>query len=187
MTGPEAQAPATAARSTNQPTALPELGRGAQDKAPQVASRPSSEGASPAMLERAQEILRQIELHLAPGVRRLTLDLEPAELGRLAVQLSLRRGKLAAIVRAESAQALELLQARAGELRELFARQGLELDSLRLALGFGGERAGAGARDRAAASPADAASPVRPAPGTQPVQAAPHTTRPSTSLLDTYA
>jgi len=101
-------------------------------------------GATP--LERAQEILRQIQLHVAPGVRRLAFELEPGDLGRLAIQLTSRQGKVSAIVRAERPETLELLALQEDELRALLARRGITTDSVRLELGFGGERSSAGAR-----------------------------------------
>jgi hypothetical protein len=121
-------------------------------------------GADVAQLERASEILRQIQAHVAPGMRRIALELAPAELGRLSIQLALRTGRLAAIVRAESAETLELLQRHEDELQRVLARRGLDVASLRFELGFGpradarGRRAGARARPprtRAAAPPLD--------------------------------
>jgi len=85
---------------------------------------------------RADEILHQLELHLTPGVKRLTLELEPLELGRIAVQLALRAGKLSAIVRGERPETLALLQGRAEELTRLLSERGLAADELRFELGF---------------------------------------------------
>jgi hypothetical protein len=109
------------------------------------------------MLERAAEILRQIQLHATPHVRRLTLDLEPAELGRLSVQLALRAGKVTAIVRGEQPEALALLEQQEPGLLDVLARRGVAADSVRFELGFGGHRSRRGARP---ALPAPAASSV---------------------------
>ena len=92
--------------------------------------------ASPEEAERAQEILRQIRLHLAPGRRALTVELEPRELGRLSIEIALRNGRLFALVRAESPETLALLGARLPELLAALAEQGLEPESFELAQGF---------------------------------------------------
>jgi len=137
-------------------------------------------GPDTAQLERAQEILRQIRLHLAPGVRRLTLDLEPGELGRVAIQLTSRQGKVSAIVRAERRETLELLRLGDENLRAILAERGIETDSIRLELGFGGQRSPADPRARPATP-----STTMHEPESALAPASLH--RPSTSLVDTYA
>jgi hypothetical protein len=133
-------------------------------------------------VERAQEILRQIKMHLAPGMRRLTLDLEPAELGRLAIQLTRRPGRLNAVVRAAEPEALRLLQEREHELRSVLAERGIQVDSMRFELGFGGRAPGH--RERGA--PGVPAVPVSStAASTQAVPNSPPL--PSDTLVDTYA
>jgi hypothetical protein len=90
-------------------------------------------------------------------VRRLTLDLEPAELGRLSVQLALRAGKVTAIVRGEQPETLALLEQQEPGLLDVLARRGVAADSVRFELGFGEHRSRRGARP---ALPAPAASSV---------------------------
>lgn len=104
-------------------------------RAPATAAAPA-EGPEATPLARAEAILEQIRLHAAPGVRRLTLDLEPADLGRLSIQLALRSGRVTAIVRAEDARTLELLEQRSDELHALLDARGVRVDSLSFALGF---------------------------------------------------
>jgi len=104
-------------------------------RAPATAAAPA-EGPESAPLARAEAILEQIRLHAAPGVRRLTLELEPADLGRLSIQLALRSGRVTAIVRAEDARTLELLERRSDELHALLDARGVRTDSLTFALGF---------------------------------------------------
>ncbi|NOT30643.1 MAG: flagellar hook-length control protein FliK, partial [Planctomycetes bacterium] len=111
-----------------------------------------------AVLERASEILRQIRLHATPDVQRLTLELEPAELGRLSIQLALRAGKLTAIVRAESAATLEALEQRENELRSVLAERGITADSMRFELGFGQHSRGYARARAAAETPRERAS-----------------------------
>jgi hypothetical protein len=92
-------------------------------------------------LERAAEILRQIQLHTSTSVKRLTLDLEPAELGRLSVQLALRAGKVSAIVRSDRLETLELLQRHSGELLQVLSERGIAAESVRFERGFAHARA----------------------------------------------
>ena len=130
-------------------------------------SHPTPQGPDPAVLERAAEILRQIQLHATPHVRRLTLDLEPAELGRLSVQLALRAGRVAAIVRGENPETLALLEQREAELLQVLAERGIAAESVRFELGFGGQRSRRGARAPAESlpvpsGPAKSGSPLAP-------------------------
>jgi len=143
------------------------------------AAPPAPSGPDPALLERAQEILRQIELHLTPGVKRLTLDLEPAELGRLSIQLALRHGKVTAILRGEREETVALLAGGQDELRQVLARQGIVADSIRFEHGFTDRRPRSGARQDAPDPRSARALPPSAAPSPTP--------RRSTSLVDTYA
>ena len=87
----------------------------------------------------AADVLRQIRVHLAGGAREAILHLSPAELGRLQVRLTLREGRLAAVVRGESPEALELLGRHLPELRATFAEQGIEVADFQLELGLENE------------------------------------------------
>ena len=87
--------------------------------------------------ERADAILRQIKIHLFPGLREVNIDLEPRELGRLQIKLRLSGDRLEAHVRGESPEALDLLERHLPELRSALAEQGLEVSDFQLALGFG--------------------------------------------------
>lgn len=181
-----ATAPGGAALPDAEPAALAQILRLAQGKNVRAATPAQARAApDPALLERAGEILRQIRLHLSPLVRRLTLDLEPAELGKISVQLALRAGKVDAIVRAEHERTLELLQVRSAELRALFEQQGIEADSIRLELGFGRER---GARARAGlAVPTGAGARGTAGPPATAATTPPALRRSLNTLVDTYA
>lgn len=157
---------------------LPQLARPGSKAAQPATSPLPTPGPDPAVLERAAEILRQIQLHAAPGIRRLTLDLEPAELGRLSVQLALRAGKVAAIVRGENSETLELLQQRESELLQVLAQRGITADAVRFELGFSDSR-----RPRAAHASTPAV-PVLPAPASSIPCTAP---RDRAALIDLYA
>lgn len=134
---PTSVAPPPATEAT--PAAPPAAPKGSDaPRAAQVEEPASTPGAQQSA--RAEEILRQIDLHFTPGVKRLTLELEPLELGRLAIQLALRSGKLAAIVRGERPETLELLRGRTAELNKLLAERGIEADEVRFELGFRSSR-----------------------------------------------
>lgn len=151
----------SAPRGETQPLELPQAERGAPvrgARGPAVPTAPAQPDFGP--LQRAEEILRQIELHASPGVRRLTLDLDPADLGRLSIQLALRTGRVTAIVRAENPETLALLQEHEAELTGLLDRRGLRADSVSFELGFRSARS------------APASSPSRP-PRTDPRAAGP--------------
>ncbi len=128
------------------------------------ATRPASPGPAPepALIEQAAEVLRQLRAHLSPGLQRVLVHLSPPELGRMAIQVSLRKGRLDAVVRAESPQTLELLERHAPELRAMLAQEGIEAESLELHLGLGGERAGG--RDATDAPRADETARREPEP-----------------------
>jgi flagellar hook-length control protein FliK len=86
--------------------------------------------------ERAQDILRQIQLHWSAGAQRAVIHLQPAELGRIAIRLNVREGRVHAELRVERAATLEELNATLPELEELFSRHGLASGELELRLGF---------------------------------------------------
>ncbi|HEX6885528.1 MAG TPA: flagellar hook-length control protein FliK [Planctomycetota bacterium] len=135
-------APASEARvAAPAPEAPPPQAKPAAPAARAPDAAAPAEGPEAAPLARVEAILEQIRLHAAPGVRRLTLELEPADLGRLSIQLALRSGRVTAIVRAEDARTLELLERRSDELRTLLDARGVRTDSLTFALGFATPRA----------------------------------------------
>jgi flagellar hook-length control protein FliK len=142
----EVVAAASPAGAAPPPLATPPVERAEAPRAPQSTGATSApERAGTAVLERAEEVLRQIQLHLTPGVKRLTLELQPAELGRMAIQLALRGGKLTAIVRGERAETLEALEQHEPGLRAVLAGRGIAIDSVRFELGFDRSRTNASA------------------------------------------
>lgn len=180
----EAPALPGASTTTSEPVELAQILRAASAKGAKSVALPAAAGPDAAVLERAAEILRQIELHASADVKRLTLELEPAELGRLSIQLALRARRVTAIVRAENAGTLEALREREGELRDVLARRGIEADAVRFELGFGGSRSRGHAQAAAAAEETQRRG--------APASADPLTThatppRARASRLDTYA
>jgi flagellar hook-length control protein FliK len=135
---------AAGGRTRTEPPPLepPPVARAAVERGARPALAPeAAAGPEAPVLARAEEILRQIRLHATPNVQRLTLELEPADLGRLSIQLALRTGKVTAIVRAESARTLELLERREDDLLTLLSERGIRADSVRFEHGFGAPRA----------------------------------------------
>ena len=178
---PEAPAPAA---GEAKPVALAPARADGPRAEPAATSEPAP-APGEAALERAEEILRQIKLHLAPGVKRIVLDLEPVELGRLAVQLAWRAGKVSAIVRAERGETLALLAQRENDIGTLLAQRGIAADSVRLELGFQGQRRGG----QAAPPPSAPTPPSSPAHVALERERSAHPSDPSASraLVDTYA
>jgi len=89
--------------------------------------------------EQAANVLRQFRLHLTPGMRQATIQLQPAALGRISIRITLRNGEARTEIRAESAETLEALERHVPELRAALQNQGLETGDLELNLGFGQE------------------------------------------------
>ena len=87
--------------------------------------------------EQGAEVLKQVRLHLAPGLREATLHLQPAWLGRVTIKIAVRSGRARAELRAERAEALEALERHLPELRAALADRGFEDAEVDLALGLG--------------------------------------------------
>ncbi len=92
-----------------------------------------------ARTERAERILDQVRLRIRPELSEATVELRPRELGRIAIQLSVREGRVRASVRAERAEALAVLEAHVPELRAMFEAVGLEPHALEVGMGFAHE------------------------------------------------
>lgn len=101
-----------------------------------AAAPPRSEPAPTPAERHAADILRQLRLELAVGRHEARLQLEPADLGRIAVRLALERGKLRAEVRAESSDTLAVLQRHVPELRAMLEARGVTAESFDFQLGF---------------------------------------------------
>lgn len=117
----------------------------ALDKPPPTA--PHSE--PPLSADRAADVLRQVRLQLTPHMREAVIQLEPRELGRIAIKLSVSRGVVKAELRAEKRSTLDALERHAPELKTALERVGLSTNSLALELGFDGssaQRSGADGR-----------------------------------------
>jgi flagellar hook-length control protein FliK len=101
---------------------------GASAEAPRPAPQPAAQH------EHAADILRQVRLQLSPHLRRATIQLEPAALGRLDIRLEVRRGRVRAELAVERPETLHVLERHAPELRASLAAAGFEQAELSLSL-----------------------------------------------------
>lgn len=131
--GSRAQNTVPQAVAANAPSAEP---KAANESARTEAREPLPAPPEP---ERATEIIRQFRMQLNPGMKSALIELAPAELGRIRIEMKIDGGKLRAIVRAEKPEALAALEAHLPELRSALEQQGLVADDLDLGLGFDGD------------------------------------------------
>ncbi len=144
-----------------------EASRTAAPSSPATSNHTFSEGET-----RARDILRQVQLQFSPAGRQAVIQLQPAELGRMAFRLTVRGGKIDTEVRVERDTTLKDLQHALPELRAMLDREGMAGGNLSLTLGF--DQPGGGAfqadtqaseRDHAQAQPpAQSAPMLAPAP-----------------------
>ncbi len=90
-------------------------------------------------LEQAREILDQVRVKLAPGMREATIALTPAHLGRIGIKLEMRDKELVAVIRAERPEALQALEENLPDLRAMLEESGITAGEFDLGLGFQGE------------------------------------------------
>jgi flagellar hook-length control protein FliK len=110
--------------------------------------------------ERAAEVMRQFRMQLHPGLKSAMIELAPAELGRIRIEMKLDGDQLRAVVRAEKPEALAALEEHLPELRSALEQQGLVADDLDLGLGFdGGHEAQTGSFGGAQQPAAEAVEP----------------------------
>ena len=103
-----------------------------------AAEAPPEQPRAPLDSERAAEVLRQVRLRFSPELRQAVIQLEPRELGRISIKISVVRGVVRTELRAENASALEALERHAPELQAALERVGLGGGSFALQLGFDG-------------------------------------------------
>jgi flagellar hook-length control protein FliK len=116
------------------------LAEGVGDRAPEALERPATHAGD---IERAERVLQQLRLKIAPGLRRATLALEPANLGRITIALQVRDGRLEAVLRAEKVETLGVLEAHMPELRAMLEQSGIDAKNIDLGLGSEDDAPGA--------------------------------------------
>jgi flagellar hook-length control protein FliK len=89
--------------------------------------------------EQASDILKQVRLHLSPETRSATVNLKPAELGRVSIRIVVDGDQIQALVRAESPEALAALEQYMPELQAALGDRGFQEADIDLSLGFEGE------------------------------------------------
>jgi len=141
------------------------------------------------LIEHAAEVLQQIRFSLSRGAKEISVQLAPQDLGRLSIKLRVDDGRLSAVVRAENAQTLELLERQAPELRAILAQQGFDAENIELELGSTGDagaRAGEGGPGSEAGSDAPGSHATYGLEEEQTTES-PTELRVSDGLVDTYA
>lgn len=123
------------------PAAPESLGRSSDVAQGGAADAPAEPPRAPLDSERAAEVLRQVRLRFSPELRQAVIQLEPRELGRISIKISVARGVVRTELRAENASALEALERHAPELQAALERVGLGGGSFALQLGFDGSSA----------------------------------------------
>lgn len=103
---------------------------------PPPAAEPALEGTT------SNVQIEALRLELDADGRQARLELEPAELGRVAVQLELRAKSVRAVLRVESKHALEALQNQMPELRQAFEARGLSVAGIELRFEQGNAQGG---------------------------------------------
>ncbi len=83
-------------------------------------------------MERTAEIFRQMRMQLTPSTRHATINLVPADLGRIVIHLTVRGGRVTGDIRADKEDTLKILEAHAPELRAALEQNGFESTDLNL-------------------------------------------------------
>lgn len=144
-----AEATNTASASAGAPADVRDFATALESSAPRAAAAPRENPSAqettraapahtpaPGEAERAADILRQMRVHFAPQMRSATIQLTPAELGRISIRLHLQDGELRAVVRAEKRETLDALARHVPELRATLEQQGIQARQFELQLGF---------------------------------------------------
>jgi flagellar hook-length control protein FliK len=106
-------------------------------EAPKVEPPRETPGARSAQeLERAADILRQIRVQITPQLSEARIQLQPIELGRVSIHISLENGRMKTTVRAEKTETLQAIQTHLPELRASLRQHGIDAQEFQLTLGF---------------------------------------------------
>ena len=128
-----------AAQGAGSPTVELASKGAAETSAPEA----GAERAQAARLKLAERILDQIRLRIRPELGQATVQLEPRELGKVRIDLSLRDGTLRADLQVEHPETLATLETHLPELRSLIENAGLDAHDLELFLGLAEQGPGA--------------------------------------------
>ncbi len=100
------------------------------------APKEARETKPPQDLERAADILRQVRVQFAPRNGEAHIDLQPRELGRVSIHITVEDGKMRTEVRAEKREALDAIQAHLPELRATLRDSGIVAQDFTFSLGL---------------------------------------------------
>ncbi len=132
-----AETSSTGNRAAVAPTGQPDMSARLGDNASATKSEAPAPSTQPSLdAERSAEVLRQVRLRMSPELRQAVIQLEPRELGRIAIRISVARGVVRAELRAEEKATLDALQRHAPELKAALERVGLGAAEFALHLGF---------------------------------------------------
>jgi flagellar hook-length control protein FliK len=115
----------------------PLAARESRTEAPQaVTPREAPAARSVEQLEHAADVLRQIRVQITPQMTEARIQLQPLELGRVSIHLSLENGRMKTTVRAEKTETLQAIQTHLPELRAALRQHGIDAREFQLSLGF---------------------------------------------------
>lgn len=130
LDAPKAEAPASQNSSHSQKT----------ERAPEPVkvadTRETPAARSAQEVERAADILRQIRVQITPQLSEARIQLQPIELGRISIHLTVEDGRVKTTVRAEKQETLQAIQTHLPELRASMRQHGIEAQEFALSLGF---------------------------------------------------
>ncbi len=157
QTGPQA----AAGQGGDAPSTQNANAAGQSNQASQTAQARNAEAAAqPRLHAFKQQVLDQVNVHVAKGLEsgkdKITINLKPAELGRIEVQMEVARdGRMVATITADNRDTLDLLQRDSRDLAKALQDAGMQTDSGNLQFNLR-EQAGQGrnGRDRAPSGPA---------------------------------
>ena len=105
------------------------------EAAKKAASRAAEAQKAPAPeidMERTASIFRQLRMQLTPATRHATINLVPADLGRIVIHLTVKSGKVTGEISADKEDTLKILKAHAPELRAALEQSGFEATDFNL-------------------------------------------------------
>ena len=79
-----------------------------------------------------EELIDQVKLHSRPGVSRISFKIDPSELGRLTIKLSLKGGRLVGDILAGNKQIEKLLASGIDQLKSTLTDSGITVEALNI-------------------------------------------------------
>jgi flagellar hook-length control protein FliK len=130
LDAPKVEAP------TNQSSSQGQKTEAALQPAKVAETRETPAARSAQEVERAADILRQIRVQITPQLSEARIHLQPIELGRISIHLTVEEGRVKTTVRAEKQETLQAIQTHLPELRASMRQHGIDAQEFTLSLGF---------------------------------------------------